>query len=405
MNDSIFMRLRHALGDAAVEQDKDGRPRATPDSAEGVAQVCGLAHEQGWRVRVEGQCSWMPPDAPADVALSTRGLSRIVDLAPADLVATVEAGVSLGVLQRELEGRGAWLALDPPGRPERSLGSIVATGSAGPLRHGFGPVRDHILGGTIVTGDGRVIKAGGHVVKNVAGYDLTKLQVGGFGAFGVVTRLHLRLRALPASRVTLIARGERDVLTHQARTLMEQRLTASALELFSPAVAAEAEWILAIECTGTEAGVSDEVARAVTHSEVAWTDLPPDRAAAFWNACARAALGGETSFRLGVFADGLDELIDLLADQLDAGLISAGPGAGLLRWSGAAPVEKLRGIRRLAAEREIPLTLERGPWPVRHAFGHYGAYREGAGVLVSKLRSTFDPAPTFAVALEGVENE
>jgi hypothetical protein len=98
-------------------------------------------------------------------------------------------------------------------------------------------------------------------------------------------------------------------------------------------------------------------------------------------------------------------LIDALVEHLDAGLISAGPGGGSLRWSGEAPVEKLRTVRHLAAEREIPLTLERAPWPLRHAFGHYGAYREGVGALVSKLRSTFDPDPTFAVALEGVEHE
>ncbi|HEV8196586.1 MAG TPA: FAD-binding protein, partial [Gemmatimonadales bacterium] len=102
MSDVILMRLRHALGESAIELDREGRPRVTPDSSEGVAQVCGLAHEQGWRVRIEGRGSWMPPDAPCDVALSTRGLSRIVDVAPSDLVATVEAGVEIGLLQREL---------------------------------------------------------------------------------------------------------------------------------------------------------------------------------------------------------------------------------------------------------------------------------------------------------------
>ncbi len=404
MSEAILMRLRHALGEAAVEQDREGRPRAIPDSAEAVAQVCGLAHEQGWRVRIEGHGTWMPTDAPADLALSTRGLSRVVDVAPADRVATVEAGVSIGVLQRELTAQGAWLALDPPGRPERSIGSIVATGTAGPLRHGFGPMRDHILGGTIVTGDGRTIKAGGHVVKNVAGYDLTKLQVGGFGAFGVVTQLHLRLRATPAASATLVARGERDVLTHAARALVDQRLAPSAMELFSPALAGEAEWVLAVAFSGTDAGVADDIAQVYLDAPASWTRLPPDRATAFWNATARAALSGEISFRLGVFADGQDEIIDLLAEHLDTGLVSAGPGGGSLRWSGDAVVEKLRILRHLAAEREIPLTLERAPWPVRHAFGHYGAYREGVGALVSKLRSTFDPDPTFAVALEGAKH-
>src|SRR5439155_211616 len=234
-----------------------------------------------------------------------------------DLVDTVEAGVPLARLQRELDAVGAWLALDPPGRPERSLGSVVATGTAGPLRHGFGPVRDHILGGTIVTGDGRIIKAGGSVVKNVAGYDLTKLQVGGFGAFGVVTELHLRLRARPADRVTLMARGERDRLTHQARALMERRLAASALELLSPAAAAEAQWVLALEITGTDAAVAAEAGRATESAEVPWDRLEPERAAALWSAASRAPLGGDITIRLGVFPDGIDEIIDLLEEALD----------------------------------------------------------------------------------------
>lgn len=401
MSSPIFMRLRHALGDAAVEADREGRPRALPDSTDAVAQVCGLAHEQGWRVRLEGRGTWMPADVPADLALSTRALSRVVEVAPADLVATCETGVAVADLQRALAERGAWLALDPPGHPDRSLGSVIATGSAGPLRHGFGPVRDHILGGTTVTGDGRVIKAGGNVVKNVAGYDLTKLQVGGFGAFGVVTQVHLRLRAVPERRATLLARGERDTLTRQARGLMEEQLAAGALELFSPALAADAEWVLALELSGTAAGVEAEATRAAERSEVSWIRLSPEHANAFWSTTSRGAQAGAVTLRLGVFPDGLDEMIDLLAERLDVGLLSAGAGCGLLRWSGAAPVEAMRDLRRIAAEREIPLTLERAPWETRQAMGHFGAYREGVGVLVSKLRSTFDPDPTFPVALEG----
>ena len=401
MTSAIFMRLRHALGDAAVESDREGRPRAIPASTEAVAQVCGLAHEQGWHVRLEGRGTWMPADAPADLALSTRALARVVEISPADLVATCEAGIAVPELQQLLAGRGAWLAIDPPGHPERSLGSVIATGTSGPLRHGFGPVRDHILGGTIVTGDGRVIKAGGNVVKNVAGYDLTKLQVGGFGAFGVVTQVHLRLRAVPERRVTLLARGERDALTRQARALMDAQLSAVAFELFSPALAADAEWVLALELSGTAAGVEAEATRVAEPSEVGWSRLAPEPAAAFWSRTSRGAQSGAVTLRLGVFPDGLDEMIDVFAERLDTGLLSAGAGRGLLRWSGEAAVDQIRDLRRIAAEREIPVTLERAPWGVRQALGHFGAYREGVGVLVSKLRSTFDPDPTFPVALEG----
>jgi FAD/FMN-containing dehydrogenase len=343
----------------------------------------------------------MPADAPADVALSTRALARVVEVAPADLVATCQAGVPLAELQRTLAERRVWLAIDPPGHPERSLGSVIATGTAGALRHGFGPVRDHILGGTIVTGDGRVIKAGGNVVKNVAGYDLTKLQVGGFGAFGVVTQVHLRLRAVPERRATLLARGERDALTRQARTLMEQQLSAVALELFSPALAAEAEWVLALELSGTAAGVEAEATRAAERSELSWSRLAPEHAATFWRTTSRGARAGAVTLRLGVFPDGLDEMIDLLAERLEVGLLSAGAGRGLLRWSGEAPVDAIRDLRRIAAEREIPLTLERAPWEIRHALGHFGAYREGVGPLVAGLRRTFDPAGALVVATEG----
>ena len=137
-----------------------------------------------------------------------------------------------------------WLALDPPGRPERSIGSVVATATAGPLRHGFGPVRDHVLGCSVATGDGRLVNAGGRVVKNVAGYDLTKLQVGGFGGFGIIAEVHLRLRALPRADVTLLARGARDALTSGARDIVAANLLPAALELLSPALAAEADWVL-----------------------------------------------------------------------------------------------------------------------------------------------------------------
>jgi FAD/FMN-containing dehydrogenase len=405
MNEPLFMRLRHALGEAAVARNADGSPSVTPDSIEGVAQVCGLAHEQGWRVRIEGQGSWMPPDTPADLTLSTRGLSRILDIAPADLVATAQAGVPMAVFQQELETRGAWLALDPPGRPERSLGSVVATGTAGPLRHGFGPVRDHILGGTVVTGDGRVIRAGGSVVKNVAGYDLTKLQVGGFGAFGVIVQLHFRLRARPAARITMVARGERDRLTHAARALMEQNLSASALELFSPALAAGPQWTLAMALAGTRDGVEAEAIRATDGADVTWERLPDERVGPFWNGTSRAALGGPMAIRLGLFADGLDDMLDILDERLDTGLVSAGAGRGGLRWSGSAPTEAIRTLRRIAAEREVPLTLERAAWPARQLLGHFGAYREGVGRLVSKLRSAFDPDETIAVAITGAEDE
>ncbi len=403
MRDTIYTRLRALLGTGGVERDSDGLPRAAPESPDALSLVCRLAHEEGWKIRVEGQGTWLAADAPADLAVSTRALDQVVSVSPADLVATVQAGASLDALRRRLADEGMWLAIDPPGRPDRSLGSIVATATAGPLRHGFGPVRDHLLGCTVATGDGRLVKAGGKVVKNVAGYDLTKLQVGGFGGFGIIAEVNLRLRALPRADATLLARGSRDNLTAAARQLLESKVSPAALELLSPALAAEPEWVLAVRFVGTDAAVHAEVRGMGSSDDLVWQPLAPERTAAFWGVVARGSLGGPITLRLGVLGDGVDEAMDLVAHDLDEGLLSAGPGSGMLRWTGDAPVERLRGVRRAAASREIPMTIERAPWPLRRALGHFGAYREGVGQLVGRLRDSFDPGQCLSVALEGAE--
>lgn len=401
MSDALHDSLSRIAGPALVERDGQGVPRVVPDSPAMVAELCRTATAAGWRIRIEGRASWLPADAPADFSISTRGLDRVVSVSPADLVATVEAGATLDRLRRELAAKGLWLALDPPGHPERTIGSIFATGTAGALRQGFGPARDHVLGCTVVAGDGRVIEAGGRVVKNVAGYDLTRLQVGAFGAFGVITSLHLRLRALPATDVTLLARGDRDRLTHAARSLVAAAASLAGLELFSPALAADSEWILAARCLGPAEAAGPELANLMAMTEPGWERLAPDRAHAFWNQAARGALVAPVSLRMGALLDGVDDLLDLLHEHLGEGLVAAGAGTGSIRWSGDASAEQLRVVRQVAAEREIPLTLERAPYDLRQAVGHFGAYREGVGQLVTRLRETFDPKGILAVAVEG----
>lgn len=400
MSDRIRDRVREALQPLVLERDATGHPRIAPPDTAGIAAALALAASEGWKVRIEGRGGWEHPDAPADLVVSTAALDRLVKATPGDLVATVEAGAAFGAVNRRLAEQGVWLAWDPPGRAERSIGSVVATGTAGPLRHRFGPVRDHLLGCTLVTGDGRVVKPGGQVVKNVAGFDLTRFMAGSFGAFGVVTEVHLRLRARPALDLTLVASGPRDALTLAGRDLMEQGLDAVALELLSPALAAGSEWALALRLAGTEEGVRAEMARVGAIAPLAWSERRADQAAAGWTGAAYGILAGTVTLRLGALLDSLDDTLDLVTEHLDAGLVSAGAGSGAIRWSGEATVERLRALRHAAATREIPLTLERAPWPIRQAFGHFGAYREGVGGLVSRLRGTFDPKGVLQVAVD-----
>jgi glycolate oxidase FAD binding subunit len=397
---SILERVRALLGAEAVDLApvRDGVPRVAPPTADAVALLLGTAHEEGWHLRIEGSGSWMPSDAPADLALTTRRLDRVVAIEPQDLMATVEGGLGFDLLRHQLADRGTWLGLDPPGAQGRTIGSVLATASTGPLRHGFGSVRDHVLGLRVVSGDGRIVESGGRVMKNVAGYDLTKLQVGGFGAFGVIVLVHLRLRALPRADVTAVLEGARDELARVAEDVIAAGLEPAALELVSPALARRERWTLAVRLAGSAALVAAaEVGlRTATGGRVA--ELRAEEAAAFWRHAAEGLAARAVTLRLGGVASATEELLDLMQHQLGDEWMTATPSTGVLRWAGDATAERLRRVRRALAALEVPLTLERAAWPLRSVVGHFGAYREGVGPLVSELRRTFDPGERFVVA-------
>ena len=399
---AVAERLRALLGGEAVsDAPADGAPpRAAPSSADAVALLLRTANAEGWKVRIDGAGTWVPEDAPADVALSTRRLNRVLAIEPQNLVASIEAGVSLERLSQQLAEREVWLALDAPGLPTRTIGSVVATATAGPLREGFGPIRDHLLGLTCVTGDGRVITAGGRVMKNVAGYDLTRLETGAFGAFGVIVAVNLRLRSLPRVDRTLLMVGTRDALAQLARDIRAAGARPAALELLSAAMTQLEDWVLAARVAGTPTAVDAEATVIQSVAGPRMRTLESAESHDFWARAAAGALAGPVTVRIGGLPDTLDDLLDLVRHQL--GLderVSATPGAGTIRWTGATTADRLHHLRRTLGEREVPLTLERAPWIIRRSVGHFGAYREGVGPLVSALRASFDPGGTLVAAL------
>jgi glycolate oxidase FAD binding subunit len=400
---TILEKVTALLGEGAVlEAGTDRVPRIAPGSPDAVALLLGTAHQEGWRVRIEGAGTWLQSDAPADLALTTRRLDRIPAIEPQDLTATAEAGIGLDQLRQQLADRGAWLGVDPPGLAGRTLGSIVASATAGPLRQGFGPVKDHLLGVTFVTGDGRMVQSGGRVMKNVAGYDLTRLQAGGFGAFGVVVLVHLRLRALPRADVTHLLEGSREDLTQVAEDIAAAGLTPAALELVSPALARRERWVLAVRLAGSPTLVAaDETGLGAATGGGRFTPLRAEEAHAFWMRHAEGFAIRPVTFRLGAVPSASDEMLDLLQHQVGDEWISASPAVGAIRWTGEVTVDRLQRLRRTLAGLEVPLTLERAPWPIRTAVGHFGAYREGVGPLVTGLRRTFDPGNALVVATEG----
>lgn len=399
-------RLRQLLGDEALPapspQETGLPPLVLPSDEAACALLLRTASVEGWRVAIVGSGSWMPAPPGADLRLGTTRLAALHAVEPADLVATAEAGIRWSTLRRGLADRHVWLAQDQPGF-DRSLGSVLATGTSGPLRSGFGAVRDQVLGLTVVTGDGRVLHVGGRVVKNVAGYDLAKLVLGTFGAFGVITATHLRLRAVPRADVTLTLDATRDGVLDAARAVLDRGLTPAALEVLSPAAAGRDSWQLAIRLLGTEAEVAADHTDAQAVLPGAATVLRGDAAAEFWSRMLESAAEAPITLRMGATPSALEDVLDLGALHLDervADWIAVTVPAGVVRWSGDATSDELTGLRRAAAEREWPVTLERAPWDVRAAVGHFGAYREGVHRIVQGLRTAFDPAGILVTPLD-----
>ena len=156
-------------------------------------------------LRITAGGCWLDAGRPVRNAapLSLAGDDAIVEYVPGDLTLTARAGASLAEIARVTAAEGQWFAVEPFGAATGTLGATIATGSAGPLAHAFGTPRDNVLGIEAVTGIGDVVRAGGRVVKNVAGFDLTRLFTGAWGTLAVITEATVRLRARSEREETL----------------------------------------------------------------------------------------------------------------------------------------------------------------------------------------------------------
>jgi glycolate oxidase FAD binding subunit len=175
----------------------------------------------------------------AEKTLSLRDDSGVVSYVPGDLTLTVRAGTTLDDIRRITSEHDQWLPLDPYGSDDGTIGATIATASAGPLATGFGLPRDLLLGLEFVNGRGDVIRAGGKVVKNVAGFDLSRLLTGSWGTLGVITEVTVRLYARPKVDRSVLVRleGSEKESTAFLRALLSAPLNPYSLELLSASAA------------------------------------------------------------------------------------------------------------------------------------------------------------------------
>jgi len=205
-----------------------------PGSVDEISAVMKLAHGEGLAVCPRGGGTKTDLGAPprsVDLVLDMGRMDEIIEHVPGDQVVRVQAGVKLETLQEKLAEADQMLALDPPERGA-TLGGVVATNASGPRRFRYGTVRDLIIGITVVLADGTVAKAGGKVVKNVAGYDLGKLFTGSLGTLGVIADCNFRLHPHPESARTVAVEVETPQAARDAaQAIVHSQVEATAIEL------------------------------------------------------------------------------------------------------------------------------------------------------------------------------
>jgi glycolate oxidase FAD binding subunit len=172
-------------------------------SLEEVVEVVGLAAEYREPLVVRGGGTLLSiGNAPRELAtvLAMDGMDRLLSYSPEDMVVTIQAGMSLSALDEELAQAGQCIAIEAPDPGTATIGGLSAANFNTGVAYGFGYPRDQILGLTVVDGNARVLRVGGRVVKNVAGYDMPRLFIGAFGTLAVITEVTIRTQPRPEAR-------------------------------------------------------------------------------------------------------------------------------------------------------------------------------------------------------------
>jgi glycolate oxidase FAD binding subunit len=295
-------------------------PADAAECARALAEAA--ANRRTVRIRGSGTKSYIGDVGPTDVDLGTERIAGVIDHVPADLTVTVRGGTRMADVAAALARAGQFLPLDPPHADEATVGGVIAANSNGFWRSRYGGVRDLLIGTRTALADGTVARAGGLVVKNVAGYDLDKLLVGSFGTLGVIVEATFKVLPLPEKSDGLVARFDRPAEAFAAADAAVRG--ASRVEACAIERSADGAWRLAVQARGgaptVERALRDarrEIkARRGDAAELAdelgqWRELP---ARAIDGALVRVALPLAASAAFAESASRLESFAELVID-------------------------------------------------------------------------------------------
>lgn len=369
-----------------------------PGSVEEASELMKLVREKGLTAAPRGSGTKMHQgDAPRelDLIISTARMNEIVEYVPGDQIVRVQAGIKLSDLQEKLAEENQMIAIDPS-EDDTTIGGLIATNSSGPRRYSFGTVRDLIIGIKVVLANGTVAKAGGKVVKNVAGYDLSKLFTGSMGTLGLIVEANFRLHPIKDASKTVVAQIEGGSLEvyEAVRSVAQTQVEPTAIELRYN----EDEKLVAVFMESIEGGIQAKV-DDVSHVLKSYGEVrePEDG-----NQLGDTNPAGEEDDALIKVSAPPAELTAVLDSVLGAaerrGLNHpkitghAGTGVTFAALPGGdedALVEVIEEVREIWVRRGGGVVLLKAPAEVKERVGTWGPPRDDFG-LMQRVKEKFD---------------
>jgi glycolate oxidase FAD binding subunit len=370
-----------------------------PNTPEELAEVLTAAHANRQRVLPCGNGSklhWGGLAEGIDLIVSTSRMNRLIDHAVGDLTVTAEAGMTFAELQAVLAKEGQFLAIDPSYATTATLGGIVATADTGALRQRYGGIRDMLIGLSFVRADGQIAKAGGRVVKNVAGYDLMKLFTGSYGTLGVISQITFRIYPLPPAARTVLLTGNAAEIEKAASTLLASALTPTAIALVSPQTFNDLNTIaLLARFQNIDVSVETQSHQLLQVGEALGLKgqlLAADEATLWQQLQQQMESCAPTlpiACKIGVLpSKAVETLTQINAITTASGCIY-GSGLGTLRL-GDVSAQTLLKMRHLCEAQGGFLTVLEAPIPLKQQIEVWG-YSGNALDLMQKIKHQFDP--------------
>ena len=418
-NRSVIQTIQDAAGAIVVRAGSisdaiDGIvPEAvvSPQTTDELSRALNIANENGLAVAPRGggtQLALGNRMKRLDVVVDMSAFDRVVQHNAADLTLVVEAGMTLSALRETLAAEGQFLPLDAPLSERATIGGTLAAGVSGGLKWQYGSARDLVIGMKVAQADGRITQSGGNVVKNVSGYDMARLHVGGIGTLGVITEVSFKLTPIPRHEATLLAHFDSaDDCLSAALSIFNSGVIPIAMTAFSGIVASTVApaggkadmYALAVRLGGrprTLRRMENEVFFAIRARTDRISRLEED-AGALWTNLAdfgySESSASTLTARIAVLPSAIAEVSDSLIERASPAIV-AQPGYGMINAHWFEDDEDMTDIVQSARQSVHDvggsLIMERAPVALKDGLDAWD-YRGESLEVMRNLKAQYDP--------------